>query len=75
MYREDVIGHWADFEVARHMPLGRLVVLAERNWRAARKTVGQWNDPQPLVAVETVRKLVDESLAWLRATTGQQFAA
>lgn len=75
MYREDVIGHWADFEVARHMPLGRLVVLADRNWRASRKTVGQWNDPQPLVAVETVRTLVDESLAWLRATTGRQFAA
>ena len=75
MYREDVIGHWVDFEVARHMPLGRLVVLAERNWRATRKTVGQWNETQPLVAVETVRTLVDESLGWLRATTGRQYAA
>ena len=74
-YRSDVIGHWSEIEVGRHLPLGRLVVLADRNWRASRTTVGKWSDPQPLVPVETVRTLVDESLAWLRATTGRQFAA
>lgn len=74
-YRSDVIGHWHEDEVGHHLPLGRLVVLADRSWRATRKTVGQWNDPQPVVPVEVVAKLVDDSLAWLRATTGMDSAA
>ena len=73
--RSDVIEHWLDHEIARHHAFGRLVVLARRNWRATHRTVGSWRDQQPLVPVDVVAGLVDESLAWLRAETGRRHAA
>lgn len=75
MYRDDVISHWGEDELLQHLPLARLVVLARRKWQASHLRVGQWNDPQPEVSVETVTRLVDESLAWLRAKTGKEYAA
>ena len=75
MYREDVIEHWTEDDLYRHQSLARLVVLAKRKWQASHRSVGTWNDPQPLVPVETVAQLVDDSLAWLRAKTGKEYAA
>ena len=74
-YRSDVISHWTEDEVSQHLAFGRLVVLARRRWQASHLRVGQWNDPQPVVPVEVVAKLVDDSLAWLRAKTGMEWAA
>ena len=75
VYRDDIIEHWTEDEISRHLAFGRLVVLARRKWQASHLRVGSWQDPQPLVAVETVARLVDESLAWLRAKTGRQWAS
>lgn len=66
IYREDIISHWEEQELAASMPLGRLVVAAKNHWRTHKRR---------LMTPEEVAALVDASLDRLRHDTGQQHAA
>ena len=66
IYREDIISHWEEQELAASMPLGRLVVAAKNHWRTHKRR---------LMTPEEVAALVDASLDRLRRDTGQQHAA
>lgn len=65
-YRGDITEHWDEAEVERTLPFGRLAAAARRAWRRPRST--------ERYDVATVARMVDASLARLRADTGLTFA-
>lgn len=58
MVAEDIIDHWSEGDLERHISLGRLVILAKRGWRDRRGI---------LVEAATIEDIVNRSLTWLHS--------